>query len=180
MNAQQISTTFNFNHHTYKCFRGCFLNKNIPSNIVNEGRGFIVVNSLKEVGDIGHWVMIYTNQRKMYFFDSFGRPPDFYGGDISNIYNSYPHEKSFVFQTPVQSFDSSVCGAYIIYFGYEMCRHSKPLLIKNSFSRFKRDNDRKVVRYADEKIGMKEICCKNFCPRYMYDIPCKKTCKCNK
>ena len=179
MDAQQITSAFNLSYHTYICFRGCFLNNNIPTNFINEGICFIVVNSLKKVGDIGHWVMIYINQNNLYFFDSFGQMPAFYGGDITRIYDLYPHEKSVIFERPVQSFDSSVCGAYVIYFGYEMCRHSKPFLVKNSFSRFKRENDRKVVRYVDDKIGLKEVCCKNFCPRYMYNMPCKKNCKCN-
>ena len=179
MDAQQISTVFNLNHHTYICFRGCFLNNNIPKQIINEDRCFFVINSLMNIGEIGHWVMMYINKKKLCFFDSFGHTPDFYGGDMSRIYDLYPYEKSVIFERPVQSFDSSVCGAYVIYFGYEMCKYSNQFLVKNSFSRFKRENDKKVVRYVDDIIDMKEVCCRNFCPRYMYNINCKKNCKCN-
>ena len=180
MNAWQISSTFSFNYHTRKCFKGCYLNKNIPLNILNEERCLFVVNSLVDVKDIGHWILMYINNRNLFFFDSFGNTPSFYGGDISRIYDLYGYSKSIVFDYPIQSFDSFVCGAYVIYFGYEMCAHANSFLIKNAFTRFRRGNDKKVVRYVDKKMGISDMCCIDFCPRYMYDIPCKTSCNCNK
>merc|ERR1712148_42678 len=104
-----------------------------------------------DVKDIGHWILLYINNKNLFFFDY-----------------------------PIQSFDSFVCGAYVIYFGYEMCAHANAFLIKNAFTRFRRGNDKKVVRYVDKKMGISDMCCIDFCPRYMYDIPCKTSCNCNK
>ena len=84
---------------------------------------FFVVNTMVDENCIGHWVLIYINDIYMYFFDSLGATPSYYGGDISKIFENTSKYRIIVFSEPIQSKNSSVCGAYVIFFCYEIIKH---------------------------------------------------------
>ena len=56
-------------------FKGCFFNRNIPFSFMYERECFFIVNTLVELGNMGHWVLFHIKNDCLYFFDSFGLDP---------------------------------------------------------------------------------------------------------
>ena len=77
-----------------------------------------------------HWLGFYfDNQRKCYFFDSFGHDPEYFGLENYVDKNSTEMESN---QEQIQGFFSNTCGHYTIllyYFYYTIIQLSKPLLL---------------------------------------------------
>ena len=176
MNGRQIDDAFKLNPKLR--YRGCFMNKYVPK--IKEKNCFFVVNTLKNVGGIGHWVMFYILDYHMYFFDSLGKEPSYYTGDIYRVYNQHMFNKTIVFKNRIQNIYSSVCGAYVIYFAYEMFKHENICIIKSKFTLAYFKNDDIVVKYVNKLLGIDTTCNAKFCPMYMYlQNSCQKYCKCS-
>jgi len=81
MNSHQITVILNSNAETRKIFRGCFPCDSIPTNDLK--KSIFIVNLDAEGMKGSHWISIFINFNKAYYFDSLGLP-------ISTcIYNSF-------------------------------------------------------------------------------------------
>ena len=147
MNGLQVRYAFKQDEMVNYYFRGIFLNKNIPIRILEQKTCFFVVNTMVDKSRIGHWVLIYIDDIYIYFFDSLGATPSYYGGDISKNFENTSRYRIIVFSEPIQSKTSSVCGAYVIFFGYELIRNKSIDSIKSKFKHSQFRNDRIVVKY---------------------------------
>lgn len=116
MDSYQIGKALNIIPEIGNLFKGCYFNRNIPFELKYERECFFIVNTIVELGNMGHWILFYVSNQHLYFFDSFGIDPMQYGWDIARFFSSYGGCKTIVFNRPIQSEFSYVCGAYVILF----------------------------------------------------------------
>ena len=178
MDGGQINNILNGMEETRHYFKGCYINKNLPKWFANIENGFIIVNTLNDANKIGHWILFFIKNMHLYYFDSFGNNPNNYGYRTSKFYNTYPKNKTIVFNSPVQADFSYFCGAYVIYFSYMMCLDYSTGFIKNKFTNNKKNNDKVVSRFVYKKSGIEHTCNSFFCPSYMFLTRCRQFCSC--
>ena len=169
--VQNISPTNRF-------FKGCYYNRNIPFNLMKERECFFIVNTITNVRKMGHWILFYIKNFRLYFFDSFAMSPVEYGWDIDSFFTSYPGYKTEVFQSPIQNDVSYVCGAYTIFFAHCMCMDYSLFHIKTLFTRNRRRNDSFVVSRVYSLVGLDIECKSDFCTSLMFFDKCRKYCLC--
>ena len=178
MDGYQISSIFDKFPETKYLFQGIYSYDTIPQ-IIRNTNGFLVINTISESDNnkIGHWLLIFINEKNtIYFFDSFGNEPQFYGQNISKCFDSYPFRKVIVFSKPIQNEFSMVCGAYVIMFGYLMSKHRKASYIKSKFGRNSCKNDEIAVNFLYKNIGSGA----DLCPRVVFNRKCNRNCHCCK
>jgi len=78
------------------------------------------------VTQVGHWVVIFCkNPNVYYFFDSYGRAPDFYGVAPPNI------NIQVIYSTKqIQAFNTAECGIFCILYCAYMKFERQPTLLK--------------------------------------------------
>jgi hypothetical protein len=69
MDSNQIETISRSNPTTKYSYLGCFPEKSIPMKKMN---GFMIVNNESDPNKMGHWLLIFNDDKNHYFFDSFG------------------------------------------------------------------------------------------------------------
>ena len=180
MDSKQIAEAFKLNSMLYRIFQGVFLNNNIPIDYLKSKRNcFFVVNTISSTHNIGHWVLFYIKDYCLYFFDSLGKDPEYYDGDIKKFYNQFMFDKLVVFRKQIQNSTSSVCGAYVIYFAYILFTCENVYRLKAKFTLQYVKNDKIVVNFVDKLFGIEQSCNINYCPVYMYmENKCREDCKC--
>ena len=112
MNGFQIATILNNIPVTKLLFQGIYTYDNVPKFLPNKN-SIYVINTLSQYDshEIGHWILIVIKNNVLFFLDSMGNKPNFYGFNISNCFESFPRRKVVVFSRPVQNEFSLVCGA---------------------------------------------------------------------
>lgn len=94
----------------------------------------------------------------MYFFDSFGEQPIYYGEHIDNFLKEMTRDTKFPgeFESlsfPIQSPRSDLCGFYCVFIAYYLCKSYSLDFIINKFTTLQRDfNDSYILSWF----------CKNF------------------
>lgn len=117
---QMDTTTINRILGSHPCTRrqyiGCFASDSIK--VPSKFPAALVVNLDRSDQPGSHWTAIYVKSPSTaYYFDSFGLAPI---AEIDNFLKRYVHCTSNT--CLIQSFDSSVCGHYCIFFIYFCCR----------------------------------------------------------
>ncbi len=116
-----------------------------------------------------HWVAIFiTSPNNFEFFDSFAMHPSVY-------HLSYPNVHC-VMDFQAQSFASSVCGHYCVYYLVLRSLAHPPHLISRSFSKFDYNwNDLQVSRFIKKRLHP-HYKCTSICPCTQSSKP---YCKCH-
>ena len=178
MDNLQITKIVKNLSETQSLFQGCYKNDDIPFSLLSRRHCFFIVNTSINVNSMGHWLLFYIKDFNLYFFDSFGLAPFNYGGDVHSFFNKYNNFKTMVFNSPIQSDSSYVCGAYVIYFAYMMSRNYSYLILKKKFTKNKRKNDSIVSNFIYKITRTQIKCNSSFCPSYMFLTSCRKYCSC--
>ena len=180
MNGFQIATILNNIPVTKLLFQGIYTYDNVPKFLPNKN-SIYVINTLSQYDshDMGHWVVIVIKNNVLFFLDSMGNKPNFYGFNISNCFESFPRRKVVVFSRPVQNEFSLVCGAYVIVFAYIMCKYGKISFIKSKFGRNTCRNDIVVLKFLYKLIGFNNRCNDFLCSRTTFNRKCEKDCLCS-
>jgi len=127
---------------------------------------------------MGHWILFYIKDFRLYYFDSFGLSPIDYGWDIDHFYTTYTGYKTKVFHTAIQNDTSYVCGAYTIFISFYMSMDYSLFYIKSLFTRNRRRNDSFIVSRLYSLVGLDIECNQNFCSNLMFFEKCRKFCSC--
>ena len=137
-------------------FGGIFLNSNIPPKLKKSRNLFFIVNTIKDpiMEKIGHWVLFYIKDYKLYFFDSYGITPDWYGGDIAEFYYNHQFPSECVIRYELQQDSSFVCGIYCLFFCQKMYKNCPIKTIKNYFGCNKKNNDSLMMKYFYHVMGI--------------------------
>ena len=127
MNTAQITHALEEDPVTNKKFCGVFPNDKLPQTIDKYPCGFVANTDPSTKPGI-HWVSIYlSSPRKGSWFDSYGKPAEFYGGAFTDFLEKQCDEWD-VNDRKLQSDWSDVCGQYCIFFlshrarGYSMSK----------------------------------------------------------
>ena len=149
MDSKQITNILSKNKATQPYFIGCFINNNIPIQMLvnNAGDFFIIVNTITNVAKMGHWILFFMRNRELLFFDSFGLHPEVYNGSIYKFYCAYPGRKRIITNSALQNKFSLVCGAYVIYVAFMLSTNRSLCTTFSKFSSNTCKNDRFVVRF---------------------------------
>lgn len=127
-------------------FGGVIPSNKLPQNVRNK---FYVINTDPSYMPGKHWVAVYT-AKVPEFYDSLGRPPSFYNKDFE--YFLINHGPNYIYNSQrIQSYGSSVCGVYCIYY---VLKRSMGYSIKEIVQEFSTDlenNDRKIEKF---KLGV--------------------------
>lgn len=86
MNGFEIERAIQFNKKNRERFGGIYNISNFKLKL--NKRVFYVVNTSSKINEMGHWVLFIYVKNKLYFFDSFAKRVEFYGGDIASFF--YP------------------------------------------------------------------------------------------
>ena len=107
MNTLQINSCLS----SLRTFKGTFACDNLPK--LNQKRPFsFVANTDKKSGPGKHWVAFYIGEQQIEYFDSFGR-------DLLPCFRKYIGSRNYIYNDKrLQSFLSTVCGHYCIFFIY--------------------------------------------------------------
>jgi len=105
---------------------GVFSKDNIDTLPQNGSYIFNLQDDADEYGNLlggSHWVALYIEHQKAFFFDSFGKPPP---SDIQLFLKRFiPYKYN---KKHIQNIRSEVCGYYCLYFLWFMTFHKeKPL-----------------------------------------------------
>ena len=92
--------------------------------------------------------VILYNYGQLDYFDSLGRPAEYYGGDLHNFVERIGQKHKFM-QRRIQSFQSDVCGLYVVYFAVmRLCLHfSVRDIYKGVHTNDLEQNDRFICLY---------------------------------
>lgn len=180
MNGNQIYESIRIIPDLDGIFKGCYINVNVPFDIIDKRECFIIVNTLSSIShSMGHWILFYIKDFILYYYDSFGMDPAMYGGDINKFYDEYPYYKIKAINNALQQDSSYVCGCYCITFAHLMAINYNLFRIKSLFSKNKLKNDSYVTNYLYGLVGLKFSCVQNFCTNIMLNqSSCKKYCCC--
>jgi hypothetical protein len=127
---------------------GIYAVDSLPEPDLQPGK-FMVANSDIWDGDGLHWLTFYKSHSGQFeFFDSFGRHAGYYDERFDHFLNS-GHKDTLYNTTCLQDGDSSLCGAYCIYYLFHRCRGRKMIDILSHFSSNHRLNDVIVKTFVD-------------------------------
>lgn len=150
MNGEDLHYIVESNPCIRQIVKGVFSRTTLPVHEIQYPSAYIV-NTDERDGPGEHWVAIVLNNKSRgVFFDSFGRPPEFYGKELktflqSNV-DSYVH-----FKNQVQSSFSTQCGLFVLSFlMLHVCLHWSMDCIENVFDVNLMVNDSIVFRIVNE------------------------------
>lgn len=100
-----------------------------------------------------HWVcVILYEYGQLDYFDSLGRPAEYYGADLYNFLERNGRKNRNSMPRRIQSYQSDICGLYVMYFAVmRLCLHSSIRDIYNGFHPSdSNQNDRYICMYFSE------------------------------
>ena len=105
-------------------FHGVWPCNRIPE--LRENSSFII-NTDPENKPGEHWVAIFIEGKKLFFFDSFGRRIDEFSNPFKSIMNQYSKDYTVVVESKyLQNIFSDTCGYWTIYYIFcKICRVEK-------------------------------------------------------
>lgn len=149
MNTSQIKSILSSHESTKKIFLGVFPSDMLPTSIKHYPTCFVCnVDTSNMPGS--HWLAFYIpSLDKCEFFDSFGNPPGFFNGPISDFCSRFPQVtfNPITLQTNI----TAVCGQYTIYFLINRCRNES---LKRFLTRFVCENisnDQRVYNFVAKR-----------------------------
>ena len=124
MNGLQIQKCMESDPHIRPQFQGVYAMDLLPT-YVERKPSCIVLNSDRSQYAGTHWMGVYFKndvESSCVFFDSLGHPPSNYDKLLGNFLernSSHVHYNKRCLQSPT----SMVCGLYVLYFSFCMCRN---------------------------------------------------------
>ena len=147
MNTAQINHALEEDPITNKKFCGVFPSDKLPQTIDKYPCGF-VANTDPSTKPGTHWISIYlSSPRKGSWFDSYGKPAEFYGGAFTDFLEKQCDEWD-VNDRKLQSDWSDVCGQYCIFFLSHRARGYSMNKIVQLFGENTMLNDAKVSHFV--------------------------------
>ena len=147
MNTAQIAYALGHDPKTSKKFCGVFPSDKLPRTIDRYPCG-LVVNTDPSTKPGTHWLGIFlTSPQKGEWFDSYGKPPEFYGPVFTEFMNKHCDEWEWN-DRKLQSDWSVVCGHYCIFY---VAHRARGYSMKKIIQLFGNDtvlNDSKVLWFV--------------------------------
>ena len=115
MNGNELECAIRSNSCIQMQVKGVFARNNLPTGKIHYPSAYIVNNHTSDLpGE--HWMAIVLESKSHgVFFDSFGKPPEFYGEELKHFLNCYVKQYE-CFNVQVQPKSSSHCGLFVLTF----------------------------------------------------------------
>ena len=149
MDTSQIVCALKSDPIARKRFCGVFPSDLLPKVLDTFPCGFVAnTDPSNEPGK--HWVVFYfQSEREGEFFDSYGKPPDYYHETFKEYVIG--HSINWTFNSKqLQSILSDVCGHYCVFYLCHRARGHSMKAIVNMFDSNKISNDTKVFRFVNK------------------------------
>lgn len=143
MNAEQLSILLS----DYECLKKVSIRiidiNNLPSFVTGQYPQLFIINPGK------HWVcIIFYSPSKAEYFDSLGKPVEFYGSNLSKFIDDNSSNCTFI-QRQLQSNISNVCGLYVVFFALmRLCCKMSMKQVYDMFTENVHENDQLVKLYV--------------------------------
>ena len=113
----------------------------LPLSVNNVPRAYIINSQESSNTYNGHWICVYYDGHNFEFFDSFGKPPDYYSRFLTRFLES--NDTEYQMNTKrLQADSSAVCGHYCLYYCYYRCRGKTMAdILKEAFTKDLYSND---------------------------------------
>ena len=113
----------------------------LPLSVNNAPRAYIINSQESSNTYNGHWICVYYDGHNFEFFDSFGKPPDYYSRFLTRVLES--NDTEYRMNTKrLQADSSAVCGHYCLYYCYYRCRGKTMAdILKEAFTKDLYSND---------------------------------------
>lgn len=110
MNGEQLWTLLT----NYDCLKKTFIHitsiDNLPDLVKSQYPQLFIINPGR------HWIcVIFHSSSKAEYFDSLGKPPEFYGSSLSKFIDNNSRTCIYL-QRQLQSNTSNICGLYVAFF----------------------------------------------------------------
>ena len=148
MNTIQLNSMLN----DFDCLKGTIIQitavNTLPQVITNSFPQIFIVNSDPYPNSGKHWVcVIFYSSSKSEYFDSLGKPPDFYGRNLQSFIDRNSRKCTFILKR-LQATSSDTCGLYVIFFVLmRLCFHVSLQNLYDMFDRNFEQNDDFVKMY---------------------------------
>ena len=147
MNTVQIAYALEQDPKTSKMFCGVFPSDKLPQTIDKYPCG-LVANTDPSTRPGAHWVSILmTSRQNGEWFDSYGKPPEFYGPAFTEFLNKHCDQWELN-DRKLQSDWSDVCGHYCIFYLSHRARGQSMKKIVQLFGNDTVLNDSKVLWFV--------------------------------
>jgi hypothetical protein len=118
-------------------FVGTFAPDELPKRI-RKPEYALIVNSETNPAIVGHWVALFARGKTVYYFDSYGRPPNFI--PLLDKWCRRRFTRIYYNRRNEQSPTSNVCGGYAIFVVWQLCHGASFRQVVAHFRRIKRDD----------------------------------------
>ena len=163
MDTQEIYASLKTNESTKDCFENVYPSDKLPKKSIvrynSKGQSFIVANLDPSYMQGSHWVALCISPSKYCadeYFDSYGEEPP------ASI-KKYLKERYIFQKQQLQSFTSTVCGQWCIYYIWQRCNG---LSMKDIILKFKdnspEENDKYINYIVNENFSGKDHVIQDF------------------
>ena len=118
-------------------------------------------------------------RKTLYFFDSYAKKPQFYGGNINIFCKLFQGAIVFPVKKPIQEKGSFVCGGFCLFFSKCIL---KDMSISQSLRIFSEkepyENDMLIKNLVYSLIDSDKFCKPQFCHKYKFNTNCNENCLC--
>lgn len=139
MFADDIYRLLTYNDSTCRMFKGVFAVNEVPPL---ENKSFVVCNTQRRSQPGEHWVLLFKNNDRTTYFDSFGLAP--IELPLRKIHIDEFNDKC------IQSLYSPFCGCYCTYVAYMLCNGAPLSVCVSPFGSNLCENDLIVVNKMEE------------------------------
>lgn len=151
MDSFQLQTILVRDYKTANRVKGSLAANELPYQ--SDLNGFYILNT-DESGLPGrYWCVFYFNDNSSEFFDSLGRPPEYYHKYFKDylLARGLPYRYNVM---NIQSPQSILCGLYCIYYCYMRCQGNSLFYITRTFVHSTLDNDSLVCKYLEKQLSI--------------------------
>ena len=156
----------------FKKFLGCLTVDEVAKlNIPYEHDPLIIIVNIlpsSKINLMGHWVLMYIENKTIYFLDSYGLHPKNYSRYFTQFLHNHKGFKLNLNKRQLQSPTSYVCGAYVLFFIHTICHRGIKFLKKVLQNKFRNStptqNDRAILVFVYKHFpGLMTKCRDTFC-----------------
>lgn len=154
---------------------GCYLANDVRRIFkkLNKEPVVFILNTLDEKSPatmMGHWMTVYVHNKPsgaiIALLDSFGLKMEFHSRYLQEFLSYFEDYRVYMFTQRIQSMDSYYCGAYAMFFVYQLCNFNLRAALHKFETLFEYGeydmNDRKIIQFAYSNFAMPN-CKKTFC-----------------
>jgi hypothetical protein len=139
MRTNELEQALNWNVHTRGVSGGVFAQDEVQASIPKRKNVAFIINTDPSTESGEHWVVFYFTREEVYYFDSYGNPPE-HKRFLKLIKK---RKKASFFHKRVQG-RGTMCGEYCLYFILAMQGHANMKVFGNELN----FNDRYVRKYV--------------------------------